>query len=427
MIFAKSLPRSTMKDSNINANDDANAPTTNPFKRLKSESDGSENRVNNVTLVGCDGGRVMATKSILASHSPFFHQMFYGDFQEADNSCELVNFDWSSATLSIIVKYCHAGEWPSESFFCENQNSWLEALGSNNDEKAVALLWVREAANYFGLTKLHGDITAILKLRRDPSTDFFVRQFPGDSPIDFFKINLVVLEELEKSGETTGDLWDACQEKRWELAKSITYSKQRLDFFQEFQKWGRSDEYRWSSEVGYKALPIACLYQEKNELVLYGDTSTETNHFRTLDGKSYLSDEDKQHVWPTVFAKAISDTQKVMSILCSVADDTSEFRKKFIDEEVVPYFDRNLFRMVEMDTFPFGLVVNLRMFKKALEPCSREEDDIFQNIADSINLNTSRYEDESDESPVYCLMKPCSLFPRKRWDDVGLFKAHPYY
>ena len=273
------------------------------------------------------------------------------------------------------------------------------------------MLRLREAATYFGVTKLHSDLTSILKLQRDPSKDLFQKNFPGDSPIDCFKINLVLLKELKKLGGTTGDLRDACQEKRWLLARSIMYAKQRLAFLQEFQKWRDNDEYRWrSDEVEEKIFPFAHFFHDKIEFVLNGERSTERSDFSKLGDIFHVGHIDTPYEWPFVFADAISDTQKVISILCSIADDTTEFRKKFIDDEVVSFFETKK----GQNTYPFHLVVNLRTFKKGLEPCSAEEEAIFKNTADSINLNTGLHHEYA--TPVYYLIKPCALFPKERWE-----------
>ncbi len=406
-----------MPNSTIDANDSANAHTIIPTKNKSNDDKGL---LNDVALVGSDGGRIIATKSILASHSPFFHQMFCGVFQEADKNSESVSFEWPSTILSTIVKYCNAGEWPSESFFCEKQNGWLlGASGSNNEEKVLGFLQLREAANYFALAKLHRDLTSILKLKEgDPSKDSFAQQSPGHSKIDCFKINLAILEELKRLKETTGDLWDACQETRWELASRILYTRQKLAFFQEFKEWGWSSEYVWESDqVEEKILPFATFYRDKIELILTGSTSNEPSDFEGL--KQCFFTPEGEASWPIIFEEAIADTEKVISILCSIADDTAEFRRKFIDDEIVSWFGKHT-----NPTFPFQHVVNLRLFKKALEPCTKEEEAIFKSTADSIDLNSGMPHEY--DTPVYYLIKPCSLFPKKRWEEqIDFFPGVP--
>ena len=70
------------------------------------ESDGFKD----VTLIGSDGGRVSATKAVLAIRSPVFRKMFFGEFREASAKCDSVQMNYSAVVLNIVVKYCYTDE-----------------------------------------------------------------------------------------------------------------------------------------------------------------------------------------------------------------------------------------------------------------------------------------------------------------------------
>ena len=64
-----------------------------------------DDAMKDVTLIGSDGGRVSASKTVLAIRSPVFKRMFYGNFQEAESA--EVPMDYTSGVLQVIVNYCY--------------------------------------------------------------------------------------------------------------------------------------------------------------------------------------------------------------------------------------------------------------------------------------------------------------------------------
>ena len=104
-----------------------------------------------VRLVGTDNVEVPCVKFMLASRSPFFKNMFFGEFRERDD--DQVSLSFSSTVLKILVKYCYTNELDLDLFM------EAEAL---SDKEAAILIELRAAANYFQMTEVFVDITNYL-------------------------------------------------------------------------------------------------------------------------------------------------------------------------------------------------------------------------------------------------------------------------
>ncbi len=72
-----------------------------------------DEEVSDIILQGCDGGSVVAVKAILASRSPMFRHMFYGDSKSSfvpkkPGEKEVFVFDdWDCRILHLVVEYCY--------------------------------------------------------------------------------------------------------------------------------------------------------------------------------------------------------------------------------------------------------------------------------------------------------------------------------
>lgn len=106
-----------------------------------------------VALVGSDGVEVNANKTILAVRSTVFHRMFFGNFSERQN--ERVELAYPSVLLKILVRYTYTDELDLDLVF-DNDDNDLSVL---KDGEAVAMVQLRDAANYLELTKLHRVLT----------------------------------------------------------------------------------------------------------------------------------------------------------------------------------------------------------------------------------------------------------------------------
>ncbi|CAB9506386.1 expressed unknown protein [Seminavis robusta] len=142
---------------------------------LRALEDDANDNLKDVTLVGSDGGRVSANKAVLAIRSPVFQRMFFGNFQERDSD-EVKMDNYPSIVLQVVVKYCYVDELDLDLIYSDdhNNNKTNTTANTNQDEQdeeeeeevdrltdaeAVALVQVRDAANYLELFELHKTIS----------------------------------------------------------------------------------------------------------------------------------------------------------------------------------------------------------------------------------------------------------------------------
>ena len=105
---------------------------------------------NDVTLVGTDKVEVPCMKSALATRSPVFKSMFYGEFKERND--DKVQLNYPSCVLQVLVKYCYSDE-VDLAFIYESDFFQL------SDNEATLMVKLRDAANYFQIQELFNCIT----------------------------------------------------------------------------------------------------------------------------------------------------------------------------------------------------------------------------------------------------------------------------
>lgn len=107
-----------------------------------------DNVIRDVTLVGSDGGRIWATKAVLAVRSPVFCRIFR---ESSKNDCECVQLDYPAPVLRAIVAYCYTNEARLERWVCFRGDGTCYVW---SDASAVALVQVLDAAKYLELSEL---------------------------------------------------------------------------------------------------------------------------------------------------------------------------------------------------------------------------------------------------------------------------------
>jgi hypothetical protein len=104
--------------------------------------------LHDVRLLGTDNVEIACTKFMLASRSPVFKKMFFGEFRERDS--DRVSLNYCSTVLKVLVKYCYSDELDLDLI--------LDAE-SLTDKEAMLLVQLRDAANYFELQEVADHIS----------------------------------------------------------------------------------------------------------------------------------------------------------------------------------------------------------------------------------------------------------------------------
>ena len=134
----------------------------------------SADALNDVHLVGTDGKGLPCSKTLLASVSPVFMRMFFGDFNERDsNRCSL---DFHSGVIELIVKYCYCGKL--DLIWC---------MDFTLDEEAYLLAELREGGRFFELEDLFADVEARIGNLVFYQEDRKKYQYASAFLVEFFK------------------------------------------------------------------------------------------------------------------------------------------------------------------------------------------------------------------------------------------------
>jgi hypothetical protein len=108
----------------------------------------NDETLHDVRLLGTDNVEIACTKFMLASRSPVFKKMFFGEFRERDS--DRVSLNYCSTVLKVLVKYCYSDELDLDLI--------LDAE-SLTDKEAMLLVQLRDAANYFELQEVADHIS----------------------------------------------------------------------------------------------------------------------------------------------------------------------------------------------------------------------------------------------------------------------------
>ena len=147
----------------------------------------TDEALHNVALVGTDSLAANANKTILGMRSPVFKRMFWGNFSERD--CPRVDMNYPSVVLRVIVTYCYTDELDLDALYKDDDNGDAALL---KDEEAIAMIQLRDAANYLELKDLHKTITNEL----------------GDTLKGDLSTAVAVLNELYLRGQADGPFWE---------------------------------------------------------------------------------------------------------------------------------------------------------------------------------------------------------------------------
>mmetsp|Transcript_22901 Transcript_22901/g.51137 ORF Transcript_22901/g.51137 Transcript_22901/m.51137 type:complete len:300 (-) Transcript_22901:5-904(-) len=145
-----------------------------------------DNSLTDVTLVGSDGGRVPALKTILALRSPVFRKMFFGNFWENGADCDAVTLDYSAEVLRAVVEYCYTDDTALQREIIHVRPS--------TDATAVLAVQTRGAAKYFDLPELGEGLTKSLESCS-------------------WQADFAIFQEVMVREGTGGDIWCACAER----------------------------------------------------------------------------------------------------------------------------------------------------------------------------------------------------------------------
>mmetsp|Transcript_8721 Transcript_8721/g.17808 ORF Transcript_8721/g.17808 Transcript_8721/m.17808 type:complete len:446 (-) Transcript_8721:318-1655(-) len=121
-----------------------------------------------VTLVGSDGGRIHAIRSILAARSRVLERMLVGPFREANQ--EDVAMDFPAAVLKALVHFCCTDDFDPD----------MTRLGNNPLEQVRNGVKLCEAAHYYQLEKLGKKAGGVLVhwgrtlLQKEPAHDYVI-------------------------------------------------------------------------------------------------------------------------------------------------------------------------------------------------------------------------------------------------------------
>lgn len=363
------------------------------FHNSKRELEDDESPMKDVALIGSDGGRAMATKAILAVQSPFFRRMFFGDFKEA--SCDSVTLSYPGEILQWVVTFCYTGEWPSGRFWDKDKSDFF--LGARTDNEALARLLVRlrEASDYFELTRLHTEISLFLK-----SPPLY---------IDCFKISFVVMDELRSLGETDGDLWTKCEKDMEKLTDLYFCFRCYSRIFQDFRIWGTADGYEWTAPFGKEVLQLAAQLSHRIDDWAHGSAAASVDSagddFKTLQSQEVTDKE----LWSNTFDKARHNAEAFLPLISAIDGNINpESRRSYYLGEYIAKRDPVFLSALHV-------LVWIRVIKKLLDPLTTDEEEIFRRNRDHCICALHLLPESS-----FMSIKPCSIFTREMLDNVSM-------
>jgi len=164
------------------------------------EKDETDN-LKDVTLIGSDGGRVSATKAVLAIRSRVFRKMFFGEefrLREISGKCDSVQMNYSAVVLKIVVKYCYTDE-------IDLRMIVSEGFGQVTDGEAVSKVQLEDAAQYLELQELQ-------KFVSDELGEFLLASAFGDGKKENLSCICAIFQELMIREGAGGPLWMTCLE-----------------------------------------------------------------------------------------------------------------------------------------------------------------------------------------------------------------------
>jgi len=338
------------------------------------EMEDDDSVIKDVTLVGSDGGRVSATKRVLAIRSPVFRQMFNGNFQESREDCDSVQLNYPAQVLRTVVSYCSTNIIDLTYYFEDGDKLYshthsdssavaLKKLRRVVASFAVALVQLRDAANYLEMYELHESVSYIF---RDKNLFRYAPCF--------------VLQELMNRGDTGGKIWKNCMEFLKEAPGTVLYMA-------------------GISRTSFPLLEIICRCMEDNiedlkglhmaHIVAILNAWSKTHPFATEEQRSklrkYADELDLQKI-------EIQDLSRIVP--CPL------FPLKRLSGL---FFVKNEFRFGEAYTF----VKILKAWSRRWDLVAEEDRSKLRTMADKIDL-------ESIPMGVLVTIKPCPLFPAER-------------
>ncbi|KAG7336736.1 BTB/POZ domain containing protein [Nitzschia inconspicua] len=146
--------------NNTNETDDTEIPLSSALESLVFDEIFAD-----VQFQCIDDTSVPACRPLLASRSPVFRALLYGNWKESNKDVPMVQVGYTSSVMKCIVEYCIRGDEVVDIYqrccsFCSNNDS--------HNDTASTILDLMDAANYYQLPKLKKSLE--VRVKKDIST-----------------------------------------------------------------------------------------------------------------------------------------------------------------------------------------------------------------------------------------------------------------